>query len=87
MVHGPVNFLERFLDPLAEVLTPEIARKILSIHLDPPARERALYLAERANQGLLTNDERAENEAYIDAADLIGVLKSKARAVISGHRA
>jgi len=86
MVHGPVNFLERFLDPLADVLTPEIARRILSVQLDSGARERALYLAERANEGLLTPEERTENEAYIEAADLIGVLKAKARAVLSGHR-
>jgi hypothetical protein len=37
------------------------------------------YLAERANEGLLTPDERAEYEAYINTADIIAILKLKAR--------
>jgi hypothetical protein len=36
-------------------------------------------LAERANEGLLTNDERAEYEALINAAEFISILKRKAR--------
>jgi len=36
-------------------------------------------LAERANEGLLSDDERAEYEAFINAADFISILKLKAR--------
>jgi hypothetical protein len=34
---------------------------------------------QRANEGLLTNDERAKYEALINAADFISILKRKAR--------
>ena len=40
---------------------------------------RVDVLAERANEGLLTPEERAEYEAYINADDFIAILKMKAR--------
>ena len=45
----------------------------------PVVQERIDILAERANEGLLTEDERAEYEAIINAADFISMLKLKAR--------
>ena len=42
------------------------------------ARNFAL-LAERANQGALSEDERADYEALINTADLIAILKLKVR--------
>lgn len=36
-------------------------------------------LAERANEGLLSEDERGEYEAFINAADFISILKLKTR--------
>jgi hypothetical protein len=36
-------------------------------------------LAERANDGTLSNSERSEYEALINAADFISILKLKAR--------
>ena len=36
-------------------------------------------LGERANEGTLSADERAEYEALINAADFISILKLKAR--------
>ena len=36
-------------------------------------------LAERANNGVLSEEERAEYEAFINAGDFISILKLKAR--------
>jgi hypothetical protein len=36
-------------------------------------------LAELANEGLLSDDERAEYEALINAEDIVAILKLKAR--------
>jgi hypothetical protein len=41
-------------------------------------RERVDTLAARANEGLLSGDERAEYEAFVNASDLIAILKLKA---------
>jgi hypothetical protein len=42
-------------------------------------RERIETLAERASEGTLTDEERSEYEALIHVADLISILKLKAR--------
>jgi hypothetical protein len=36
-------------------------------------------LAERANEGTLTEEERDEYDSFIDAADLIAILQLKAQ--------
>ena len=42
-------------------------------------QERIDALAEQANEGTLSDDERLEYEALINAADFISILKLKAR--------
>ena len=42
------------------------------------------HLAERANEDSLTPDERTEYQDYVDAADLIGFFKLKARRLLQG---
>ena len=42
-------------------------------------QERVDTLAERANEGLLSDEERAEYEALINAEDFVAILKLKAR--------
>ena len=42
-------------------------------------QSRIDYLAERANEGLLTEDEREEYTGYLHAIDVITILQAKAR--------
>jgi hypothetical protein len=43
-------------------------------------------LAERANNGALSEDERAEYGSLVNAADLISILKLKAGRQLKAHR-
>jgi hypothetical protein len=43
---------------------------------------RVEHLAEKAASGMLTEQERAEYEYYIDVDDVIGLLKAKARSIL-----
>ena len=43
------------------------------------------YLADRANEGLLTDDEREEYSGYLHAIDVITVLQAKARSQLRGQ--
>ena len=70
--------LDGLLDPLSRCLDAESARRLVELRVDPPVQERIDTLAERANEGLLADDERAEYEALINAADFISILKCKA---------
>lgn len=57
----------------------ESARRILEFRIDPAVQARLDLLGEKANEGTLSGDERAEYEDAINAADDIAILKLKAR--------
>ncbi len=71
--------LDQLLDPVALCLDAESAQRIAEFRISAPVEQRVTELAERANEGLLTEDERSEYEALINAADFIGIFKVKAR--------
>ena len=81
------SVLERLLEPLTDCFTPEVARRIANLRADPETQQRLDELAAKANEGDLTDDERDEYRAYVDAIDVIGILQAKARvAVRKGDR-
>ena len=48
-----------------------------ALGLDAQTQSRLDELAEKANSGHLTEEERSEYEEYVDGMDLVGILKSK----------
>lgn len=79
--------LDRVLDPVGKALGLESARMVLALRADPDAQRRIDELADRANEGALTAEERSEYESLLAAATVIGVLQAKARAVIAARKA
>ena len=73
------NGLDSLMEPLSRCLDAESARRLIAFQIDPPLEARIDVLAERANGGNLTHDERSEYEALINAADFVAILKLKAR--------
>jgi hypothetical protein len=71
--------LDEFLDPLTRCLDAESARRVIDWPIPVPVQERMDTLAERANEGLLSDEERSAYEALINAADFVSILKAKAR--------
>jgi hypothetical protein len=71
--------LDGLLEPLSRCLDSESAQRVADFQIDRPVRERIDALGERANEGTLSDSERSEYEALINAADFISVLKLKAR--------
>ena len=67
------------MEPLSRCLDAESARRIVDLQIDPPRQGWIAALAERANEGTLSDIERSEYEALINAADFISILKFKAR--------
>src|SRR6266566_5595441 len=74
-----VEALDGLLEPLSRCLDTESAQRVADFRVDPALQARIDVLAERANNGVLTDDERAEYEAFVDAADFISILKLKAQ--------
>ena len=80
------TLLDQFLDPLSRCLDEESARRVVALGIAAPVQERVDILAERANEGLLSDDERAEYETLINVADFISILKLKASSQLAGFR-
>ena len=71
--------LDGLLEPLSRCLDAESARRIAQFRVDSAVEARLDLLAEKANEGALSDAERAEYEAAISAADFISILKLKAQ--------
>jgi len=77
------NVLDTLLDPVARCFTLTVARKIASLRIDPETETRINFLAEKCNEGELSEEERAEYEAYVEGLDVIGLLQAKAQAILN----
>jgi hypothetical protein len=75
--------LDEFLEPLSRCLDAESARRVVALDVSASIQERVDTLAEPANEGLLSDDDRAEYEALINAEDFVAILKLKARSQLS----
>jgi hypothetical protein len=56
------SVLDSLLDRLSECLDAESARRVAEFQVDERVQARVATLAERANEGLLSEEERAEYE-------------------------
>jgi len=74
----PPADLDALFEPLSQCLDAESARRIAEFRIDSTVQARVDVLADRANNGQLTDDERAEYEAFINASDFVSILKSNA---------
>jgi hypothetical protein len=82
-----VSLLDRVLEPVSRCLTPEAATQLLALRADEAMQIRMDELADKANEGTLTDDERMEYEVYIAAANVIAILQAKARRIVGSSAA
>ena len=64
---------------VVEVLSTQQAREIIAYRPSSELQERVALLAERANEGELTADERAEYLGYVRANSFVAALQARAR--------
>jgi hypothetical protein len=83
---SPSGVLDGLLESLSRCLDSESARRVADFRLDPRVQERVDVLAERANEGLLTPEERDEYEAFVNASDLIAILQLKAMRALDSNQ-
>jgi hypothetical protein len=75
------DVLDRVLDPFTDCLTPEVARRIADLRADAEMQARVDELASKANEGRLSERERAEYDTYRSAFHFITILQAKARSL------
>jgi len=73
------SYLERLLEPLTDVLTPEVAAALLDLRADADLQAHIEELRQKANEGTLTRAEDAEYKDFVEAVDVISIIQAKAR--------
>jgi hypothetical protein len=73
------SVLDRLIDPLSKCFTSEGARALVELRADPLAQARIAELADKCNEGTLSEKERREYETYVHFGNVIAILQAKAR--------
>jgi hypothetical protein len=81
MIQYPMSItsLDTLMTPVTDCLDAGSLRALVSLRAPAQAQERVNWLAERANEGLLTGEEQAEYESCAMFSNFLGVLQTKAR--------
>lgn len=81
--HHGGTILSRLLEPVEKMMPVSFAQELAAMRARPEEQARIDELADKANEGVLTAEERAEYAAYIEAIDIISILQAKARSVLA----
>jgi hypothetical protein len=82
-----VSYLDRFLEPVTESFTPELARALVGLRADDELQAEIETLRQKANLGGLTGEEEAAYKDFVEALDVLSVIQSKARRFLATHSA
>jgi hypothetical protein len=78
-----VSILDRVLEPITECLTPDVAAKLVALRADDETQARVDELADKANEGRLSTEERVEYDRYREAFHFVTILQAKARKLLT----
>ena len=87
MVAMVTSYLDRLLEPLTDVLTPEVASALLALRADAELQAHIDELRRKANEGTLTRAEDAEYKDFVEAVDVISIIQAKARRFLAKQSA
>ncbi len=79
------SYLDRFLDPVTDAFTPELAGVIVNLRADAETEARINVLRQKANDGTLTPEEDADYKDFVEAVDSISIFQSKARRFLASR--
>ena len=79
--------LNQLLEPLSQSLSLEGAKAIVNLQIDPAIQARIEELADLCNEGQLSDSDRAEYESYVEGAEILALIKLKARRYLANHGA
>ena len=74
---------DRATDPVLRLLPVEQARELAEYQQESTLSSRVEELSEKSNEGALTDEERAEYLAYVQANKFVAILQAQARRRLS----
>lgn len=81
------NYLDRFLDPMTETFTPQMAETIVGLRADEELAKHIETLRQKANAGTLSPQEDADYKEFVEAVDVISIIQAKARQFLARNSA
>jgi hypothetical protein len=84
-VTAAVMAMDKMLEQLSDCLNAEAARRIVGLRIGPEIQARVEVLTNKANEGLVSEEERDDDKHDIEMADPIAILKSKAQRLIPSN--
>ena len=79
-----VPTIEQLIEPVGNCLTPEVAQRLISLRATPELQQQVDALAEKANQGTLSAEERDNYEQYVSFSQFITLLQLQCRSLLDG---
>ena len=83
----PKTAIERLLTPLEDCLTLDTAQQIMTLRADADLQTEVDRLADKANAGSLTDDERTRYEEIIHFSQFVTLLQLRAREMVEATSA
>jgi len=77
------TILGTIIEPFAECLTRASAQKIVAIRADATTQALVDALADKANRGTLTDDERSEYDRILAAFHFVTIMQARARRLLN----
>ena len=78
--------LLELLDAISRALTPQSARAVLRYRPSARLQRRIARLAEKCNEGQLSDEEHREYESYVVIMDIVAILQLRARDLLEKRR-
>ena len=80
---GPT--IDQLIEPVGQCLTAEVAERLISLRANPELQLEVDRLADKANRGTLTEDERTQYEQYVSFAQFVTLLQIEARDLLDSR--
>ncbi len=76
--------IEQLITPVGQCLTPEVAERLVLLCAAPGLQQQVDVLADKANRGVLSEDERHDYEQYVSFSQFVTLLQIEARNLLDG---
>ncbi|MGN6370236.1 MAG: hypothetical protein ACTHN5_18420 [Phycisphaerae bacterium] len=77
------SILEHVIEPEKGNLSADLARYLLTLNFPRSDQERYEALAEKAQLGVLTPEEKSDLDDFLNVNDFLTIIQAKARASLS----
>ena len=78
-----IDMIDRMLRPVSQAMTGEAARRLVEMRGDPELQAQMAELAELANDGRLTPEQRSDYQTVLAVGTVVSLLQAKARATLA----